>query len=364
MIGSDPRSGPPGTAVARDVCVVLLTGIGDVVHGLPVVNALKRDDPARRITWIVEPPAAPLLAHHPAVDDVVVFRKKDGARGVAALRRDLRDRRFDLTLNFNIYFKSVFPTILSGAPVRLGFDRGRSRDMVWLASNRRLPAGPRRHTQDMFLEFLDVLGVEARPLEWRLGPTAAERAEQAAFFRRFDRPVAALVPASANPKKDWPAERYIPVADALEHDFGYATVLVGGPSEREARLAAEIAAGASRPPVVALGDGIRRLLWILEGSGLVIAPDTGPVHMARAMEVPVIGLYGHTSPWRVGPYRRYEDLWVDAYSEPGEERDASVTEPRLGRMERITPAAVLERVERAIARYPATGAAGRGGGDG
>jgi heptosyltransferase I len=347
----------PGAAVRQSldlgphVCIVLLTGLGDVIHGLPVVNALKRQDPSRRVTWVVEPMPASILEHHPAVDDVVVFRKRDGVRGVAALRRDLAGRRFDLTLNFNIYFKSVFPTVLSGAPVRLGFDRGRSRDMTWLASNRRLRPGPRRHTQDMFLEFLDVLGVHPHPLEWRLGPTAAELDEQTAFFRRFDRPVAALVPASANSRKDWPAARTAAVIDALEHDFGYATLLVGGPSERERRLAAAIVGATARPPLVAMGDGIRRLLWILHGSSLVIAPDTGPVHMARAMEVPVIGLYGHTSPWRVGPYRRFEDLWVDAYSDPGEEGDASLAEARFGRMERITVADVLERVEHARSTY-------------
>jgi heptosyltransferase I len=369
--GSPPGSGPgadagPGasglTGVER-VCVVLLTGLGDVIHGLPIVNALKRAKPSLRITWVVEPMPAPVLAHHPSVDDVVVYRKRDGLRGVAALRRELASRSFDLTLNFNIYFKSIWPTVLSGAPVRLGFDRGRSRDLVWLASNRRLPGGrPRRHTQDLFLEFLEVLGVEPEPLQWRLAPTAAERAEQASFFAQFDRPVAAVVPASANPKKDWLPERYAEVVDALSHDFGYVPVLVGGPSERERRVAAEIVAGSSRPPIVALGDGIRRLLWVLEGSALVIAPDTGPVHMARAMEVPVVGLYGHTSPWRVGPYRRYEDLWVDAYSDPGEAGDASITEPRLGRMERITAADVLERVAR-VARVAPRQRAGGGGGE-
>jgi heptosyltransferase I len=356
-----------GLEGVRSVCVVLLTGLGDVIHGLPIVNALKRAKPSLRITWVVEPMPAPVLAHHPSVDDVVVYRKRDGLRGIAALRRELAARAFDLTLNFNIYFKSIWPTLLSSAPVRLGFDRGRSRDMVWLASNRRLPAGrPRRHTQDLFLEFLEVLGVEPHPLEWRLGPTASERVEQASFFARFDRPVAAVVPASANPKKDWLPERYAEVVDALSHDFGYAPVLLGGPSEREHRLAAEIVAASSRPPVLALGDGIRRLLWILEGSALVIAPDTGPVHMARAMEVPVVGLYGHTSPWRVGPYRRYQDLWVDAYSDPGEAGDASITEPRLGRMEWITAADVLERVARAprvVPRQWTGGGAGGGSGE-
>lgn len=335
----------------RDVCVVLLSGLGDVVHGLPVVNALKREDPTRRITWVVEPLSAPLLRHHAAIDEVIVFEKQRGASAVLALARTMLRRRWDLTLNFNIYFKSVFPTVLSRAPVRVGLDRGRSADAVWLFANVRTAPGPRTHTQDMFLEVLETIGVEPRPVMWRLGPTAPERVEQRAFFRRFERPVAAIVPASANAKKDWVPERFGAVIDALDRDFGMDAILVGGPSERERRLAERIVSSSSSAPVVALGDGVRRLLWLLEGSALVIAPDTGPVHIARALEVPVIGLYGHTNPWRVGPWRRYEDLWVDAYTDPGAEPDPSLAEPRLGRMERITEADVLHRVQRAVDRY-------------
>ena len=335
------------------ICVVLLTGLGDVVHGLPVVNALARHWPSSRITWVVEPMAAPILEHHPAVDDVVVFRKKEGVRGVVALARELAPRRYDLTLNFNIYFKSVFPTVLSSAPVRVGLDRRRSRDGTWLFANRHVGPAPRAHTQDMFLEFLALLDVPADPLEWRLEPTPEERDRAASFFSRFDRPVATLVPASANAKKDWPPDRFARVADALRADFGMDTVLVGGPSDRERRLADEIVAAAARPPVVDLGGDIRRLIWMLGGSRLVIAPDTGPVHIARALEVPVIGLYGHTNPWRVGPYRKYQDLWVDAYSDPGTEPDPSDARPRLGRMEEISVDQVLERVDRALGRYPA-----------
>lgn len=333
--------------IGARICVVLLTGVGDVVHGLPVVNALKRRDPSCHITWVVEPVPAGLLEHHPAVDDVVVFRKKDGVRGVAALARALRGRQFDVTLNFNIYFKSVFPTVLSGAPVRVGFDRSRARDGVWLFANRRLPPRPRSHTQDMFLEFLELLGVEATPLEWRLAPTPAEAAERDRYFQRFSRPVAAVVPASANTRKDWAPERYGPVLDALDAEFGMDVVIVGGPSERERDLTHRILASTRTRPEVALVDGIRRVLWLLSGSRLVIAPDTGPVHLARAMDVPVVGLYGHTNPWRVGPYRRYQDLWVDAYTDG--EPDPSNATPKLDRMKRITPEAVLERVARAQA---------------
>jgi heptosyltransferase I len=322
-----------GLAPGSHLCIVLLTGLGDVIHGLPLANALKRADPSVRITWVVEPMPAPVVHEHPAVDDVVVFHKARGIAGVVDLARELRGRDPDLTLNLNIYFKSVFPTVLSRAPVRVGFDRGRARDLTWLFANRRLPQRPRAHTQDMFLEFLDLLGIEAEPLEWRLEPTAEERERQAEFFHRFDRPVAAVVPATANPAKDWLPDRWAAVIDGLERDFA-------------------ILSAAESRPVVAMGDGIRPLLWRLHGSALVVAPDTGPVHMARAMDVPVVGLYGHTNPWRVGPYRRYQDLWVDAYTDPGDAPDPSNFTPKHGRMERITAADVLDRVAAAVERYP------------
>jgi len=336
----------------RRVCVVCLGGLGDAVWGMPVVNALKQADPGCRITWIVEPLGAPLLEGHPSVDETIVFHRRRGWRGVLDLWRRLRDRRFDVTLNLYHLGKSIPPTLLSGAPRRIGFDRGRTRDWVWLASSERIPPAPRRHVQDHFLEFVDYLGVRDYRVEWRLAPSDAERQAQAEFFAPLrDRPVVALVPSSSKASKDWPAERYAEVVDALEHDFGFRTVLVGGPGEREGRAAREIASRASAEPVWALGDGVRRLVWLLGGSDLVIAPDTGPTHIARAMEVPVIGLYGHTNPLRVGPYRRFEELWVDRYTDPGETPDASHAHAKQGRMERITVRDVLERVERAARRY-------------
>src|SRR5881394_168157 len=165
-------------AGAEHICIVLLTGLGDVVHGLPIASALKRALPARRITWVAEPMPAALLANHPCVDNVVVFRKKDGWSGLRRLQKDLAGKHFDATLNFNIYIKSVFPTLLSRAPVRIGFGRDRAREGVWLSANHRLPARARRHTQDMFLEFAGLLGVAAEPLDWKLELTDAERAAQ------------------------------------------------------------------------------------------------------------------------------------------------------------------------------------------
>lgn len=336
----------------RRVCVVLLTGLGDVVNGLPLVNALRDHDPSLHVTWVVEPMPAPILRPHPSVDDVVVYRRRLGFRGVRELARELWGRRFDVTLNLNVYTKSVWPTLLSRAPHRVGFDRARTFEGVWLAANHRLEPRPRGHTVDMFLEFAAHLGVRvpAAP-EWRIRFTEEEERERAEFFAGMDRPVAAVVPASAIHRKDWIPERWARVVDALEHDFGFRVVLMGGRGERETAVAREIEERSSARPVSAMGDPIRRMAWMLEGSALVLAPDTGPLHIARALDVPVVGLYGHTNPWRAGPYRKYQDLWVDRYTEPGEAPDPSGFAPKRGRMEQISVEDVLERVQRAVDLY-------------
>src|SRR5690606_40791180 len=133
-------------------------------------------------------------------------------------------------------------------------------------------------------------------------------------------------------------------------DLGARAVLLGGPGARETAAAGIIEAGAARPPLGMMGDGVRRLIWILEACDVVVAPDTGPLHIARAVGTPVVGLYGHTNPWRVGPYRAYEDLWIDAYTEPGEPPDPSNWTPKLGRMETIDARAVIDKVELALER--------------
>lgn len=356
LIGPRVESEAGSVAHPGHVCIILLTGLGDVVHGLPVVNALRRAWPTTRITWVVEPMPAGILQPHGAIDDVIIYHKKRDLAGVIELRRRMARERFDLAINFNIYFKSIFATLFSGARERWTFGRDRARDGVWLAGNHHLPERPRRHTQDMFLEFVEAVGVDPHPLEWRLVITPEERAQQREFIDRLEgRRAVALVPASANVKKDWPALRYVEVVNAIEHDLRARAVLVGGPGERETAAARLIEQKAAVKPLWQMKDGVRRLIWIMDACAAAVAPDTGPLHIARAVETPVVGLFGHTNPWRVGPYRAYEDLWIDAYTEPGEAPDPSSFTPKLGRMETIEPRAVIEKVERALRHAEAAG---------
>jgi ADP-heptose:LPS heptosyltransferase len=197
----------------------------------------------------------------------------------------------------------------------------------------------------MFLEFADQLGVPVTNPEWKIRFTQDELKAQSEFFRQFSgRPVATIIPASATIKKDWIAERWAEVADALESDFGFQVVVAGGPGLREGAIAGEIIQRSSAKIFAAMGDSVRRLAGIVAGSNLVIAPDTGPVHIARAFDVPVIGIYGHTNPWRVGPWRKFSDLWIDHYTAPGSPPDPSNRTPKWDVMPTIQASEVIEKI--------------------
>ncbi|HSJ10433.1 MAG TPA: glycosyltransferase family 9 protein [Longimicrobiales bacterium] len=325
------------------IVIVMLSAIGDAVHVLPVVTALKRHAPGCHITWVLQPGAASMVRGHPDVDDVVIFRRKLGVDAFRDIARELRARRIDILIDLQTSLKAGIITGLSGAPVRLGFDRRRSKDLNTLFTNHRIPEHPNQHVQDQYFEFLAALGVDPEPVQWNLGPWPDERAAQQQFLAAFDRPIASLVIATSNPHKDWQAERWAELGDALYEEFGLQPVLVGGRSERELETERVIMEKARHAPVSTLGEPLRALVGILEGSDLVVSLDTGPMHMAVAVGTPVVALMGYNNPKRIGPYRRFQDLVVDAYGDPGEDYPISRAH-REGRMARITVAQVLEKV--------------------
>ncbi|HEX6816425.1 MAG TPA: glycosyltransferase family 9 protein [Gemmatimonadaceae bacterium] len=328
----------------RRVCIVLLSAVGDVVHTLPVVNALKRDDPTRHITWLLQPGPATLVRGHPSVDDIIVVERSRGWRGFLDARRALHAREFDVALALQDYIKAGVLTTFTRAPVRLGFDRARARDLNWLFTNAHLPAHPRRHVQDEYLEFLTALNVSAEPIEWRLGPRDTEREWQREFVARFDRPIAALVVGSSRPEKDWLLDRWTELARILHDSYGLTPVIVGARTPREVDAERAILAGAPGA-VSALDSGLPRLTAILDASALVVSLDTGPLHMAVALGRPVVSLIGYTNPLRYGPYRRFQDLIVSAYGETTRD-GAFCTDRRPGRMPAISVRDVLDAVDR------------------
>ena len=332
----------------RSVAIVLLSAIGDVVHGMPIATSLKRAWPGARITWVIQPVAHALVEPHPDVDDYVVFDRARGLRGFREFRAGVDGRRFDLVVDLQVYLKAGLLTRVLDSPRKLGFDCRRARDLNWAFTTERIPPREPQHVQDQYFEFLDYLGVPV-VREWNFAFSQAERAAQREFFGGLERPVLAVVVGTTRPGKNWLAERYARVLEAAEADLGLRTVLVGSENPVETAAARQVLELTRARPLVALRDDLRRLAWLLDGSTLLLSPDTGPLHIASALETPVIGLYGYTDPKRVGPYRTPRELVVDRYSRPGE----TVPSPefRSGNMERIEVSDVLEKLELGVRRY-------------
>lgn len=337
----------------REILIVMLSAIGDAVHVLPVANALKEHWPGSRITWVIQPVPHLLVRDHPAIDRFLLFHRRRGLRaweGFRELAEQYPQRPYDLLLALQVYFKAGVLTALAPARIKLGFDRARARDANWLFTDERIEARGQRHVQDQYFEFLEHLGIDPHPARWDIPITAAEREDQAAFLAGQDRPVCAVVVGTSKPEKNWTPEGYAAVLDEIDRRHGLQPVLVGGPSPVERAMADRILELTRSSPVDALGDDLRRLVWLLEGAALTLSPDTGPLHISRALETPVVGLYGYTNPKRTGPYRRYQDLVVDGYARfPGEAYP--VTPDYRDGMQRVTVDGVLEKVALAMERY-------------
>jgi heptosyltransferase I len=333
------------------IAIVLLSALGDVVHALPLVASLKAAAPRSRIEWIVQPVPAEVARAHPAVDRVWLFDRKSGWRAYREFRRAMRDERFDVAIDLQVYAKASILTAMLDAERKIGFDRARARELNWLVTTDRIPAHPPGHVADQYLEFADYLGA-ARRYEWDFALSDAERAAQATFFGAIPAPVAALVIGTSKRVKEWIPERWARTAQALHATWGYEVVIVGGESPNETALAREIVALAPGAVRDVRHQDVRRMIWLIDGSALVVGLDTGPYHMAVALGVPAVGLFGYLDPARVGPTHRFLDLVVDVWREPGEPWHPPRSANRGARVNLIEVDDVLEKVEHARARYP------------
>ena len=341
--------GPP----PREICIVMLSALGDTVHVLPVANALKRAWPETRITWVIQPIPYQLVSGHPAIDEFVVFERTKGLKAWHSFRdvtQVLGNQKFDLLLGLQVYLKAGILTALIQSKVKLGFDRARARDMQWLFTNRRIPQHAPQHVQDQYFEFLHFIGVNPKPSNWDLQLSDSEKEAQAAFFSRIGKRTCAVVVATSKRAKNWTSDGYARVLEEVESTHGLTPVIIGGPSTVERAIAHKIMTSTKATVLDTLGNNIRKLVWILEGSSLLISPDTGPLHISRALGTPVVSLFGHTNPNRSGPYRAFRDLIVNGYEQHSREEYPAIHEYRDG-MKHVTVDNVLEKVSLALERY-------------
>ncbi len=337
------------------MAILRLSAVGDACHTLPVVQTLRRAWPQTHFSWIIGKLEAELIGDVPGID-FIVFDKSDGWRAYRDLRRRLRRHRFDLLLHMQMSLRSSMASRCLRAPIRLGFDRERAHDYQWLFTNHRIPHVPNEHVMDSFFGFARALGIENKCLEWNI-PVPEAAAERAHALIHDDRPILLISPC-ANARfrnwRNWPYERYAPVADFAANELDWQVIVTGGPSEAEAEAAATIVKTSTVPVTNLQGQtNLKELLALIQRAKVLMSPDSGPVHMATAVGTPVIGLYATTNPDRAGPYlsqqwriNRYPEAVRQFLDKSVEEVPWGTRVRDPGAMSLITSEEVVDTLER------------------
>lgn len=330
------------------VLIMRLGAMGDILHALPAVAALRQAYPHLYLGWAVEPRWRALLGN-PLVDRIHLVNAKEWARAplrretlreIVALRTSLRAERYDLCIDLQGAVRSALAGRLAGAARMVGEDQPREWAARWLFDERVPTRGV--HMIQQAVEVCAAASGEA--LAPMLPPLpidhdAALWAEET--LRNARNPVVLVSPGAGWGAKRWPAERYGLVAAAL-HSQGCTILVNAGPHEQA--IAAEVvhaSGGVARAPEFTL----ERLIELTRRAGLVIAGDTGPLHLACALGKPVVGIYGPTDPARNGPF----GVPFRVLRHPGSKRDHTRhAEPEAGLLT-ITPeqvtAAAMELLE-------------------
>lgn len=333
------------------LCILRLSALGDATHTLPVVRTIQDRWPETAITWIIGKLERRLIGRLEGVE-FIVFDKRGGWKEVASLRQALRGRRFDVLLHMQVAARANLLSRLIRAPVRLGWDRARSRDFhTWFTTDQ-VAAVPFQHQVQAFLEFPRALGIAVEAPRWDL-PIAADAADWAREQVPEGKPVLLISPCSSHPLRNWRAEHYATVADHAAGRLGMTVVLSGGPSRLEKDTGADIASRMAAPCLNLIGkDTLEQSKALLRQADAVLTPDAGPAHIASALGTPVIGIYAATWSRRSGPYNSL-DLCVDQYEEAARRfRNKAAADVRWGHrieepgvMDLVRPADVIERLD-------------------
>jgi heptosyltransferase I len=336
----------------RDICLLRLSAIGDACHSVPIIRALQSAWPDCRITWIIGRVESKLMSLVSGVELVTVDKGRFPGE-LMRLRREFAGRRFDLLLHMQASARASLVSTLVRAPIKLGFDRARARELQWLFTNRRIAPRRRQHVLDSFMGFADALGITQHPPVWNL-PLPPEALAYARAVIPDPRPTLLVSACSSHALRNWRAERYAQVCDHAAQRWNMRVILCGGPSAIERKMGDDILAHAAIKPVDQIGrDTLPQMLALLGAATALLSPDSGPVHMAGMVGTPVIGLYAATNPARSGPY--FSRQWcVDRFAEAarkflGREPDRlpwNVKIEKPGVMDLIEPSAVIEKLDR------------------
>ena len=361
----------------RRVLLIKLSAVGDVVHTVPILNKLRRRYPTAQLDWLVTPAIAELLRHHPAITNVIEFEREAWSTpwrlrpftSYARLAAKLRAAAYDLVIDMHGQFRTAALTLSTGAPARIGFDRPRA--SVWQASPRNFPEQARKHAWqgaregswlaythhipvptldlhavDRYLNVGPILGLDREPADFYfpipqsalsrvgalLGAHSAARAD-----------IVIMAPGTVWETKHWGTDKFAAVAGHfLSREF--AVILIG--SQRERVVCEEVAALAPGAVDLAGMTTLSELAALIRRSAISITNDSGPMHLAVALDRPAVSIFGPTDPIWIGPYQRANAvLQADLACSPCYLRRLKHCRHDHACMRDVSPIGVIERAE-------------------
>jgi heptosyltransferase I len=295
------------------IAVLRMSALGDVVMTLPLLRTLQKAYPRAQLHWIVSRPFHTIVEGVSGVN-LIVIDKPRGPLSYWRLWRQLRAYSFDWLLVPQASFRANMVLAVTRAKRKIGFGALHSRDLQRFFVNETVPAEP-EHLIDSFLRFATYVGATEHVLDWDLPLRPEEHAWAKTQVAGAKGIKLAVVLAASKAERNWPVERYRETLNRVAARWPVTVVLIGGPGEDERRLAAALREGLAPPVLDLVGrTSLRQLAALLGQADAVLAPDTGPLHIAQAMGKPVVGLYAVAPSAKTGPY--LEPQWtVDVFAE-------------------------------------------------
>lgn len=331
------------------ILLIKPSSLGDIVHTLPVLNLLRRRWPEAKIAWLIRDTFAGLIEGHPQLDEVITFNRARFAQWwfnpraafeLFGFLRSLGRRNFDLVIDLQGLHRSGWLARLTHAPARVGFEN--ARELAPLFYTHHVPVKSMdQHAVDRYLSVAEALGCGREPVEFKFPIKPADRTHVESLLTGVGK-YAVFLPGTNWPTKRWPTQHFAALVEPLKAQRGLTTVIAGGPDVLP--IANEILASFPSGGLINVvgKTNLQQLVALLDGASLVIANDTGPMHIAAAMNKPLVTMFGPTNPVRTGPYGRADSVVrVDIPCSPCYSRRCS----HVSCMKWLSPEAVLKHAD-------------------
>lgn len=317
----------------ENILIIKPSSLGDIVLALPALTALRKAFPDAKISWLIRPEFAPLIENHPHLTDVIIFERKLLGKAwfhpyafasLLSLIRRLRRDKFDAVIDLQGLFRTASLAWLSGCKKRFGIANAREFAHIFY-SHKVAPDTDCVHLVDYYLKIIRAAGASETQAHFVLpqDPAAADSIRRLLTSHGI-RPdnYAVFIPGSAHSDKCWPTQRFAALADKISSRFHVSIVAAGTESESDT---IEDLKNLANVPIANLAGqtSISELAALLKAARLVVSNDTGPGHIAAALSVPLVMIFGRSNPARVAPYARPQCVAAIEADNRGLETDSS-----------------------------------------